>query len=266
MKKSVVTRFGSLALTTALVAAGAAATMTPADASSAAAKYRVTLQVSSNDVVADQDELVLTGRVFPTPGPGSKVTVQLQLEGTDKWQGVGTAKVSKKGKYTFTAEPSSNQDRSYRVVKRGDGRGAKGISRERAVEVSAWQWLEDRITSAGENIVSTYSMPINGDDYEHTLYLDRTKDTGFIEWTLGPQVHRARGDARPVRPHRDRRQGPIVVTNDGTAAYGRVFNLGESELVSIPVTDVYRVRIDMAQDITTPDTEPSAGAARVLCD
>src|ERR1700754_600810 len=43
MKKSLVTRLGSLALTTALVAAGAAATMTPADASSAATKYRVTL-------------------------------------------------------------------------------------------------------------------------------------------------------------------------------------------------------------------------------
>ena len=32
------------------------------------------------------------------------------------------------------------------------------------------------------------------------------------------------------------------------------------------MTNVYRVRIDMAQDTTTPDTEPSAGAARVLCD
>ena len=71
MKKTV-SRIGSLALTTALVAAGAAATTTPADAASAAAKYRVTLQVSENDVVADQDELVLTGRVYPTPGPAAR--------------------------------------------------------------------------------------------------------------------------------------------------------------------------------------------------
>ncbi len=70
-------------------------------------------------------------------------------------------------------------------MKKGDGQGAKGISRERAVEVSAWQWLDERVTSAGENIVSTYSMPINGEDYRHTLNLDKTKDAGFIEWTLG---------------------------------------------------------------------------------
>ena len=32
------------------------------------------------------------------------------------------------------------------------------------------------------------------------------------------------------------------------------------------VTDVFRIRFDMAQDDTTPDTEPSLGAGRVLCD
>ena len=265
MKKTVST-LGSLALTTALVAAGAAATMTPADASSAAAKYRVTLQVSSNDVVADQDELVLTGRVYPTPGAGSKVTVQLQYEGKDSWKSIGTAKVNKKGKFTYTDEPTSSQERSYRVVKKGDGNGAKGISRERAVEVSAWQWLDERSTSAGANIVSAYSMPINGDDYRHTLHLDKAYDTGFIEWTLGRKCTELEATLGLSDRTETGGRGSVLVTNDGTPSYSRLFNLGESQLVSIPVTDVYRLRIDMAQDVTTPDTEPSAGAARVLCD
>jgi len=256
-------KIASVALTAALVAAGVAATTTTADA---AAKYRVTLKVSATHVVADQDELVLKGRVSPTPGPGSKVIVQLQYEGKDTWKKIGTAKVNSKGKYTFTDEPSSNLERSYRVVKKGDGRAALGTSKERAVEVSAWEWLDARTTSAGENIVSTYSMPINGEDYPHTLYLDRTKDTGFIEWTLGRKCTELEATFGLSDRTATGGKGSVLVANDGTPVYSRVFNLGESELRSISVENVYRLRIDMAQDATTPDTEPSAGAARVLCD
>ncbi len=264
--KTTIARIGSLALTTALVAAGAAATTTPADAAGAAAKYRVTLQVSENDVVADQDELVLTGRVYPTPGAGSKVTVQLQYEGKDSWKSIGTAKVKKNGKYTYTDEPTSSLERSYRVVKKADGKGAKGISRERAVEVSAWQWLDERATSAGENIVSTYSMPINGEDYRHTLNLDKTKDAGFIEWTLGRKCTELEATFGLSDRTETGGRASIVLRNDGVVGYAHDFVLGESALTTISVDNVYRVRIDMAQDTTTPDTEPSAGAARVLCD
>ena len=52
----------------------------------------------------------------------------------------------------------------------------------------------------------------------------------------------------------------------GLGYYLRAFNLGESDTKVVDVTDVFRIRFDMAQDDTTPDTEPSLGAGRVLCD
>ena len=48
--------------------------------------------------------------------------------------------------------------------------------------------------------------------------------------------------------------------------YSRLFDLGQSEFVRFDVSDVYRIRLDFDQAAETPDTEPSAGAARVLCD
>ena len=173
MKKTV-SRLGSLALTTALVAAGAAATMTPADAAGAAAKYRVTLQVSANDVVADQDELVLTGRVYPTPGAGSKVTVQLQYEGKDSWKSIGTAKVKKNGQVHLhrraDLQPGAQLSRGEEGRRQGrqghqQGAGRRGLGL--AVAGRA------RPPAPGRTSSSAYSMPINGEDYRHTLHLDK---------------------------------------------------------------------------------------------
>ena len=208
MKKSVVTRLGSLALTTALVAAGAAATMTPADASRAAAKYRVTLQVSSNDVVADQDEVVLTGRVFPTPGPGSKVHVQLQFEGKDKLEVVGTAKVDKKGRFAYTDEPTlepgpqlSRREAGRRQGCQGDQQGAGrrglGLAVARRPDHQRRREHRQHLLDADQRR-RLPPHPLPRQDQGHRL---RRVDAG-------PQVHRAGGDLRPVRPHRDRRQGP----------------------------------------------------------
>ena len=58
----------------------------------------------------------------------------------------------------------------------------------------------------------------------------------------------------------------MSLKSDGALVYNRAFNLGESETKLVDVADVFRIRFDMAQDDTTPDTEPSLGAGRVLCD
>ncbi len=258
------------ALATGLVVAGSAGLTTAANAgtadAAANAPYRVTLKVSESAAIAGETKLALTGKVSPKPGKGSPVSLQIQYEGQEKWKTVRTVGVKKDGSFAFSDKPGTSQERSYRVVKAKDPGGAKGISRERAVDVQAWKWLDSFTTSAGADVLDIYEIPVNGETYRRNLVLDRTKDSGFEEWTLGRKCTAFESTFGLSDRTETGGQGGIVVTSDGVVKYARTFNLGESELRTIDVTGVYRMRLDLGQVTTTPDTEPTAAAARVLCD
>ena len=113
------------------------------------------------------------------------VTVQVMYENQKTWQKAGTATVKSNGKYRFIVKPESRLDRVYRVIKATDDKATKDISRERRLGVIGWSWLTQLTPSATENVFSASKMPINGDDYSHTLYADRGWPTGFTEFTLG---------------------------------------------------------------------------------
>ena len=89
------------------------------------------------------------------------------------------------GNYRFDVEPESHLDRSYRVVKKTDDKGEGDTSRERAVAVTAWSWLNRLAPSAGANVIKTDKMPINGDVYGHVLFSPTSSSTAFTEFTLG---------------------------------------------------------------------------------
>jgi hypothetical protein len=254
----------------AALAVAVAGTIAPAHAggasdSAVAAKYRVTLKVSEKEAVEDETKITLTGKVRPNPN-GGRVTLQLRYEGEERWQNLRTAKLKSNGSYKFTDKPRSREERSYRVVKATDGKARKGVSKERAVEVSGWDWLIYETPSASANVLETVEMPINGENYRNTLYGDRTKATAFTEFTLGRKCSLFEATFGLSDRTETGGQAGIAARNDGVQVYGRLFDLGQSELKQINVTGVYRLRMDFAQVDTTPDTEPSAGAARVLCD
>ncbi len=182
-------RFARLTVAAAALAV-ATATLTPAVSGAAGpaaptAQYRVTLKASTKVAVAKEDKVTLTGAVYPTPPEGSQVLVQVQYEKTNAWVKAGTAQVKKDGTYRFVDKPKTTRDRIYRVVKHGDKVAKQDKSRERALHVIGWSWLTDLIPSATENVFKAATMPINGDDYAHTLYVDRAFTTGFTEFTLG---------------------------------------------------------------------------------
>jgi len=258
-----------ISLAAALVATAALGAMAPAQAgssdSAARAAYRVSLKASTVEAVQKQDVVKLTGKVSPK-APGTKVTVQIQYDGQDAWRTVGKAKVKSDGSYAFTDKPTSRLDRSYRVVKPGDRAATRGTSRSRGVEVFGWDWLDARAPSASANVLATYVMPINGDDYGHTLYADKAFKTGFTEFTLGRKCLLLDTTVGLSDRTETGGQAGIKVSTDGVAAYERAFTLGQDDALSLDVDDVYRVRIDFTQLNGTPATEPSAGAARVLCD
>jgi hypothetical protein len=231
-----------------------------------ATQYQVTLKASAKAAVAKEDTIKLTGSVIPKPPEGSKVVVQVRYEGSKVWKKVGAATVKPNGNYRFDVEPESHLDRSYRVVKKTDDKGEGDTSRERDVAVTAWSWLNRLAPSAEANVVKASTMPINGDVYGHVLFSPTSASTAFTEFTLGRNCT----DLDVTFGLSDRTEtggkASMSLKSDGAVVYNRAFNLGESETKLVDVTDVFRIRFDMAQDDTTPDTEPSLGAGRVLCD
>lgn len=256
------------------VAAAAGASLTPALSAPAsgqagaqqATQYQVTLKISAKAAIAKEDTVKLTGSVIPKPPEGSRVVVQVKYEGQKAWKKAGTATVKPNGNYRFDVEPESHLDRAYRVVKKTDTVGDADTSRERQLAVTAWSWLTNWVPSASENVQKIDKMPINGDDYGHTLYAPTFVSTAFTEFTLGRNCTQL--DVTFGLSDRTETGGKATIwlSADGALLYGRAFNLGESETKLIDVSDVFRMRLDTAQDATTPDTEPSVGAARVLCD
>lgn len=260
-----------LSISTAALAVAAAGVLVPAGSSTAApadeaAKYQVTLTISTKLATAREDKVALTGIVSPKPPEGSLVTVQVMYENQKTWQKAGTATVKSNGKYRFVDKPESRRDRVYRVVKATDDTATKDVSRERGLRVIGWSWLTQLTPSAAENVFKINQMPINGDTYSHTLYTYEGWPTGFTEFTLGRNCTILETTLGLSDRTETGGRASIAVSQDGTVAYFRTFDLGQSEFKRFDVADVFRVRIDFAQEAGTPTTEPSAGAARVLCD
>ena len=253
-----------------LAVAGAGLAVPMADAAPApapTAHYNVTLQASTKVAVARQDKVVLSGTVTPKPPEGSTVVVQAKYDNGTVWRKVGIAVVKANGKYRFVDKPNTHFDRAYRVVEEGRRR-SRWPTRAASVrcKVFAWNWLNQMETSAGEGMGTAARLPINGDTYDHVLYSPASIDKAFAEYTLGRNCTSLETTFGLSDRTETGGQATISLTDDGVVKYARTFNLGESDEQTIDVTNVYRMRLDFAQVTTTPDTEPAAGAARVLCD
>jgi NPCBM/NEW2 domain len=254
-------------LATALLAAAAVGVTAPAQADSAAAKpdYKVSLKASVKVATAKEDQVKLTGKVSPK-APGSKVTLQIRYNDKRQWKSLGTTKVKGDGSYKFVDKPTTHLDRSYRVVKAGSATYDAGVSRDRDVKVYGWDWLTALEPSAEANVEHAFTLPINGETYKQALFGVSTQDNAYAEYTLGRKC--LAFDTTFGLSDRTATGGKAIIraSADTTPLYAREFDLGVSEARTFDVTGVYRLRLDFNQVPSTPDTEPAAGAARVLCD
>ena len=192
--------------------------------------------------------------------------MQVKYDDQNLWRRVGTASVKADGTYQFVEKPGTSLDRVYRVVKKTDAKGTMDKSRERALHVTKWEWLTRMATSASDGFATAATMPINGDDYAHTLYGPTTTATGFAEYTLGRNCLTLEGTLGLSDRTETGGRATMQLKHDGVLAVDRTFGLGESQAVALDVSSVYRLRVDYAQVKDTPVTEPSFGSARVLCD
>ena len=176
--------------TAAIATAALGGVVVPAGAGTAApvaptASYHVTLSISATSATAREDKVALTGTVTPKPPEDSVVKVQVKYENQNIWKKAGTATIKNNGKYRFLVEPESHLDRVYRVVKAADDKATADKSPVRSLDVIGWSWLTKLTPSATENMSFAPNMPINGEDYSHTLYVNRAWDAGYTEFTLG---------------------------------------------------------------------------------
>ncbi len=262
------TRISIASVALAAVSAGLVAPAAPGSAAGVgqATKYHVTLQISAKEAVAGEDTVKLTGTVTPRPPEGGKVVLQVKYEDKATWKRLASTTVKASGAYKFVEKPGTSLDRVYRVVKAGDAVATADKSRERALSVTKWQWITTLTPSAMENFLGNGTVPINGDDYAHTLFAYSTESAGFTEFTLGRDCVTLEGTFGLSDRTETGGRATLQVRSDGVLAYDRTFGLGESEAKSIDVSNVYRLRIDFAQVPETPATEPSVGSGRVLCD
>ena len=261
--------FNRLSIATALLAVVAVGVVPLASASAGPSRsatwYRVTMEMSTTRAVAHEDTVTLTGAVSPA-APGTKVKVQVRYDGRTAWRKAGSAKVRKNSTYTFSFTPTTRQDRAYRVVKPADDHARADKSRERTLQTIGWVWMSSLTPSRTEDVATITTMPINGEDYAHTLYTGVDTTTGFVEYTLGRHAYKLQATYGLSDRTETGGRGTIAVTTDGVPSFSQTFALGQSVLQTTNVTDVYRIRFDFSQIADTPVNEPSAGAARVLMD
>jgi hypothetical protein len=261
--------FNRLSVATALIAVVAAGVVPLASASAgpsrSATKYRVSMKISTTRAVANEDTVTLTGTVSPA-APGTNVKVQVRYVGQPTWRKAGSAKVRTNSTYAFSFTPATRRDRTYRVVKPGDDHARADMSRERTLQAIGWVWLSTLKPSRTEDVATITTMPINGEDYGHTLYTGVDTTIGFVEYTLGRHAYELQATYGLSDRTETGGRGTVAVTTDGVPSFSQAFDLGQSVLQTTNVTDTYRIRIDFSQIADTPVTEPSAGAARVLMD
>lgn len=268
MKVKSVTR-ARAALATLLVGGLSAATLTAiapaqaADQERAAAPWKVWLQTNGSEAVQG-DKVILKGRVVGGE-KGQKVIVQLQYEGRKAWTTLSKTKLNADSKFKTTDKVSTTRDRTYRVIVPADTSHSKGTSNGRFVETYGWRWLGSFTPSAQEN-VTVSTLPINGESYSNTIFSPRTAKTAHAEYTLGRKCTRFEGTFGLSDRTDSGGSADIKLAADGRVVFQKTFGLGQSDEQSIDVTNVYRIRLDYAQIEGTPETEPGAGSAQVLCD
>jgi hypothetical protein len=224
-------------------------------AASAKGKYRVSISPSTRTLVQG-NAVSFTGRVSPT-AKGKKVQLQVRYSSKGKWTKERTARISRKGTYRVTDRPTTIRQRWYRVVSPKTKKRAAGASPAVHVVIYGWQYLSDYTQSSAETI------KINGTPYANSY----DHDDSYSEFDLSRrcvQLTTVFGMADASDSGAD---AQIDFSNDGRTVYSKRFVFGQSEPVTIDVTNVLRVKFSVEQlaDEWSTDSYGAMGSPRVLC-
>ena len=91
-----------------------------------------------------------------------------------------------------------------------------------------------------------------------------SRRASYAEYTLGRRCTQLRTTIGLTDRTPSGGTGSVAISADGTGLFSQAFGLGTSVEQVLPVSGVYRLRVDFTQTSATP-TEPALGAHQVLC-
>lgn len=255
-----------------LVAAALAVSMTSpatgAHAQSASARqatpFEVTARASTSELVLGR-KLTITGRVSPK---SAGKTVDLQKKIGDKpWKVEDTTTLSRRGKYSFTDEPTTIQARKYRVVKAASKRHDRGVSNVLPVTMYRWHYVVD-LDSRDSQAMFTKTLTIDTVEFTKSLYGSAWEAggefTGFRDYNLARECIRLKSTYGMSDDADTDSSARLDVVADGTNLYSATFALLESDRRTLDLHGVFRLSFEF-ESLTEHHAEPAVASARVLC-
>lgn len=239
----------------------------PLTAADAGSTWRVGIHTSRTQTVSGQRALI-TGHVRPgAAAAGRTVKLQEKAATGTTWHTEATDRLSKRGAYRFAARPVSGRTHSYRVVMPATDAHAKGVSRTVSVEVFAWQNLDDT-TSVNNSGMNFGSVNINGTTYADSVTSGRVSSPSSIEFNLDHDCTELRATFGISDGSTTGGQAEVSVQADGSPAYSKTFDLGQSESDTLLFsTAPLKIRLEAHNTSTTDGIYGygAFGSPQVLC-
>ncbi|MFA6298069.1 MAG: NPCBM/NEW2 domain-containing protein [Nocardioides sp.] len=245
---------------TSLLVAGLLCAVAPAGPGGAAAagSYSVSATFGAT-VLTLGDTTTVTGQVSPK---AAGKTVTLQRKAGPKWTVIGSKTLTKKSKYRFVLNPDRVGGAQYRVCKAGTARTKAGCSKAQLVSVYRWHYLYDLDSVDDSGAYADDGLFINGTSYKKSIYMYAP---GFDEYN----VNRKCAVLQTTLGADDRNTtGSIVnaeILTDGTSRFSRNYGVGQSESVTVDLTNALRLRIESAEVVDEGDDYLGVGSPRIYC-
>ena len=255
----------SLALVSMAPVVSAAPASAPAtEVRQSATAFKVTASINRTEVVAEEDNVRITGKVRPRAA-GQKVVLQQRKDGTARWVRTGTARVKASGRFVLTDDPSRAGTRFYRVLKPAADGVRAGKSRELRLDVWGWERLTWRAVGANSGVwVGSYTT-FGAVGYDDSLVLKTAGTAGYVEYTLGKKCRSLRATYALTDDSLTGASGSVSVSVDGSSVVTHPLATGTIvEGHVIDVTNAFRVRFDFVGS-ATPAGRSAVGYPEVLC-
>ena len=260
VKKSLIS-VGVVALATAssIAAWSGPASAQPSERGSKA--YAVTAAAKKAEVILGK-KVKIVGKVSPK-AVGKVVKLQQRTDPKKKWRNQRTAKVRKNGTFKLKDKPTTVAARFYRVVKPGDRKRRKGVSKP--IEVTMFRWLDlGKQTYRASSQMWWGDATMNLVEYPNSLIGVSSATTGFRDYNLGKRCTRFTATVGLSDSSNTDSVSTLWVKNADTVIFSQPFTFTEYQEVSLPIDDVFRLAVGFDQAAESAGV-PAFGSPKVLC-
>lgn len=229
----------------------------------AAAPYKVTAKVAKRSLVMGE-KVLITGTVRPAKA-GDPVQLQVKFSQSGKWTLLKTARAKANGTFAVSDLPANTKTRWYRAVRPATKTRKAGASPAMVVEVYKWSYLTER-EAHDDRGFWVETVDINGGTYPKSVTGGTNWDEPYIEYNLSRRCTRLRTVVGLSDKSTTGATAIVELLGDGNQLFTRSFGVGESQVLTLDVSRVLRLRLNHTRT-SESGTYPysSLGSPRVLC-